>query len=84
MFLFGTDGQVAIFLRSLWYAHIAYRRLFRYPIQCHIWRFTWSAGYFGGRYETIIMCLADVQLIFSILMALLIDGVVRGLISRGA
>ncbi|MDA7576513.1 ABC transporter permease [Candidatus Pelagibacter sp.] len=42
-----------------------------------------TAGYFGGKYEMIVMRLTDVQLtVPSILMALLIDGIVRGLISR--
>ena len=38
------------------------------------------AGYFGGRVDALIMRIADVQLTFpAILIALLIDGVVRGL-----
>ena len=42
-----------------------------------------SAGYFGGKYEMIIMRLTDVQLtVPSILMALLVDGIARGIISR--
>ena len=42
-----------------------------------------SAGYFGGRYEMIVMRLTDVQLtVPSILMALLVDGIARGIISR--
>lgn len=42
------------------------------------------AGYLGGRVDSIIMRIADVQLTFpAILIALLIDGVVRG-IFRGA
>jgi peptide/nickel transport system permease protein len=40
------------------------------------------AGYFGGASTAVIMRIADVQLTFpAILIALLIDGVVRGLIS---
>ena len=38
------------------------------------------AGYFGGRVDSLIMRIADVQLTFpAILIALLIDGVVRGI-----
>ncbi|MGH8706289.1 MAG: ABC transporter permease, partial [Burkholderiales bacterium] len=40
------------------------------------------SGYFGGTVDAVIMRVADVQLTFpAILVALLIDGVVRGLIS---
>lgn len=40
------------------------------------------SGYFGGAVDAVIMRVADVQLTFpAILVALLIDGVVRGLIS---
>jgi len=40
------------------------------------------SGYFGGAVDAVIMRIADVQLTFpAILVALLIDGVVRGLIS---
>lgn len=42
------------------------------------------AGYFGGRIDAVIMRVADVQLTFpAILVALLIDGIVRGL-AKGA
>ena len=42
-----------------------------------------TAGYSGGRYEIIVMRLTDVQLtIPSILMALLVDGIARGFISK--
>ena len=42
-----------------------------------------TAGYFGGKYEMFVMRLTDVQLtVPSILMALLVDGIARGLISR--
>ncbi len=40
------------------------------------------SGYFGGAVDAVIMRIADVQLTFpAILVALLIDGIVRGLIS---
>lgn len=40
-----------------------------------------TAGYFGGRIDSFIMRIADVQLTFpAILIALLIDGIVRGLL----
>jgi len=42
----------------------------------------YGSGYFGGTVDAVIMRIADVQLTFpAILVALLIDGVVRGLIS---
>ena len=42
-----------------------------------------TAGYFGGKYEMLVMRLTDVQLtVPSILMALLVDGIARGIISR--
>ena len=42
-----------------------------------------TAGYIGGRYEIIVMRLTDVQLtIPSILMALLVDGMARAIISK--
>ena len=42
-----------------------------------------TSGFFGGRYEIIVMRFTDVQLtIPSILMALLVDGVARGFISK--
>ncbi len=41
------------------------------------------AGYFGGRFDTIMMRIADVQLSLpAILTALLIDGVARGILPR--
>src|SRR5262249_56048058 len=40
------------------------------------------SGYFGGTVDAVIMRIADVQLTFpAILVALLIDGIVRGIIS---
>jgi peptide/nickel transport system permease protein len=40
------------------------------------------AGYFGGAVDSVIMRIADVQLTFpAILVALLIDGIVRGILS---
>ena len=42
-----------------------------------------TAGYFGGRYEIVVMRFTDVQLtIPSILMALLVDGIARAIISK--
>ena len=42
-----------------------------------------TAGFFGGKYEMFVMRLTDVQLtVPSILMALLVDGIARGIISR--
>jgi peptide/nickel transport system permease protein len=42
-----------------------------------------TAGYIGGKYEVIVMRLTDVQLtIPSILMALLVDGIARAIISK--
>ena len=42
-----------------------------------------TAGYFGGKYEMFVMRLTDVQLtVPSILMALLVDGIARALISK--
>ncbi len=41
------------------------------------------AGYFGGRFDTIMMRIADVQLSLpAILTALLIDGIARGILPR--
>jgi len=42
-----------------------------------------TSGFFGGKYEIIVMRFTDVQLtIPSILMALLVDGIARGFISK--
>ena len=43
------------------------------------------AGYVGGRVDAVIMRIADVQLTFpAILIALLVDGVVRGIVSAAS
>lgn len=42
-----------------------------------------SAGYIGGRYDSIVMRIADIQLSLpAILTALLVDGVARGILPR--
>jgi peptide/nickel transport system permease protein len=42
-----------------------------------------AAGYFGGRFDTVVMRIADVQLALpAILTALLIDGISRGILPR--
>lgn len=42
-----------------------------------------AAGYLGGRFDTIVMRIADVQLSLpAILTALLVDGIARGLLPR--
>lgn len=44
-----------------------------------------AAGYFGGRFDAIVMRVADVQLALpAILTALLIDGISRGVLPRAA
>lgn len=44
-----------------------------------------AAGYFGGRFDMIVMRIADVQLsLLAILTALLIDGIARGVLPREA
>ena len=42
-----------------------------------------AAGYYGGRFDMIVMRIADIQLSFpTILIALLIDGIMRGILDR--
>jgi peptide/nickel transport system permease protein len=80
-FLLGTDDQGRDLLSTMLYGT-------RSSILIGVWSVTLAlvvgvslglvAGYFGGRIDTIVMRIADVQLTFpAILTALLVDGVVR-------
>jgi peptide/nickel transport system permease protein len=85
-FLLGTDGQGRDMLSTILYgsrislivgfAAILFSLIFGVSLGL-------TAGYFGGKYEMIIMRITDVQLtVPSILMALLVDGIARGVISK--
>jgi peptide/nickel transport system permease protein len=85
-FLLGTDGQGRDMLSTILYgsrislivgfAAILFSLILGVSLGL-------TAGYFGGKYEMIVMRITDVQLtVPSILMALLIDGVARGVISK--
>jgi peptide/nickel transport system permease protein len=85
-FLLGTDGQGRDMLSTILYGSrislivgfsaILFSLIFGVALGL-------TAGYFGGRYEMFVMRITDVQLtIPSILMALLVDGIARGIISR--
>tara|TARA_S200000501_G_scaffold147522_1_gene139187 strand:+ start:71 stop:1000 length:930 start_codon:yes stop_codon:yes gene_type:complete len=85
-FLIGTDGQGRDMLSTILYgsrislivgfAAIIFSLLLGVTLGL-------TAGFFGGKYEMIVMRLTDVQLtVPSILMALLVDGIARGIISR--
>jgi len=85
-FLLGTDGQGRDMLSTILYgsrislivgfAAILFSLILGVSLGL-------TAGYFGGKYEMIVMRITDVQLtVPSILMALLIDGIARGVISK--
>ena len=85
-FLLGTDGQGRDMLSTILYGSrisliVGFSAiLFSLIIGVSLGL---TAGYFGGKYEMIVMRITDVQLtVPSILMALLVDGIARGLISR--
>ena len=85
-FLLGTDGQGRDMLSTILYGSrisliVGFSAILFSLILGVALGLT--AGYFGGKYEMIIMRITDVQLtVPSILMALLVDGIARGLISR--
>ena len=85
-FLLGTDGQGRDMLSTILYGSrisliVGFAAiLFSLVLGVSLGL---TAGYFGGKYEMIVMRITDVQLtVPSILMALLIDGIARGVISR--
>ena len=85
-FILGTDGQGRDMLSTILYGSrisliVGFSAILFSLILGVILGLT--AGYFGGRYEMFVMRITDVQLtIPSILMALLVDGIARGIISR--
>ena len=85
-FILGTDGQGRDLLSTILYgSRISLRVGFSAIIFSLILGvgLGLTAGYFGGKYEMIVMRFTDVQLTGpSILMALLVDGIARGIISR--
>ncbi len=86
-YLLGTDDQGRdVFSTILFGARISFLVGFLSVIFAAIIGITVGlvAGYVGGMLDTILMRIADVQLSFpAILIALLIDGVMRGLLPRG-
>ena len=85
-FLLGTDGQGRDMLSTILYgsrislivgfAAILFSLILGVSLGL-------TAGFFGGKYEMIVMRITDVQLtVPSILMALLVDGIARGVISK--
>ena len=85
-FLLGTDGQGRDMLSTILYgsrislivgfAAILFSLILGVSLGL-------TAGYLGGKYEMIVMRITDVQLtVPSILMALLVDGIARGVISK--
>ena len=85
-FILGTDGQGRDMLSTILYgSRISLIVGFSAILFSLILGVTLglTAGYFGGKYEMIVMRLTDVQLtVPSILMALLVDGIARGIISK--
>ncbi len=85
-FILGTDGQGRDMLATILYgSRISLIVGFSAVIFALVLGVTLglTAGYFGGKYEMIVMRFTDVQLtVPSILMALLVDGIARGIISR--
>ena len=81
-FILGTDGQGRDMLSTILYgSRISLIVGFSAILFSLILGVTLglTAGYFGGKYEMIVMRLTDVQLtVPSILMALLVDGIARG------
>ena len=85
-FVLGTDGQGRDMLSTILYgSRISLIVGFSAILFSLILGVTLglTAGYFAGKYEMIVMRLTDVQLtVPSILMALLVDGIARGIISK--
>ena len=83
-FILGTDGQGRDMLATILYgSRISLIVGFSAVIFALILGVSLglTAGYFGGKYEMIVMRFTDVQLtVPSILMALLVDGIARGII----
>ena len=85
-FLLGTDGQGRDMLSTILYGS---RISLIVGFSAILFSLILGVGlgltacFFGGKYEMIVMRLTDVQLtVPSILMALLVDGIARGIISR--
>jgi len=85
-FLIGTDDQGRDLLSSILYgmrlsllvglSSVAFAALLGTSLGV-------AAGYFGGRFDAVVMRIADVQLSLpAILTALLVDGVARGIMPR--
>jgi len=85
-FILGTDGQGRDMLSTILYGSRISLIVGFSAILCSLIlgvTLGLTAGYFGGKYEMIVMRLTDVQLtVPSSLMALLVDGIARGVISR--